>query len=73
MLITLFSVYQMPTFRAYNSKKPVPGHDYAEMRGAIPKKLEVRVNYFEPILVLIYFGLFPQQLIHDSLNETASD
>ncbi|KIM82320.1 hypothetical protein PILCRDRAFT_820709 [Piloderma croceum F 1598] len=33
-------VTAMPTFHAYNSKSPNPGHDYAEMRGAVPKKLE---------------------------------
>jgi len=58
MLITLCSVHQMPTFHVYNSKSPSPGHDYAEMRGAAPKKLEVSVGYFEPILVVIYLGFF---------------
>jgi len=34
----------MPTFHVYNSKSPSPGHDYAEMRGAAPKKLEQLVH-----------------------------
>jgi len=29
----------MPTFRAYNSKNPNAGKDYAEEKGAIPAKL----------------------------------
>jgi thioredoxin 1 len=32
---------QMPTFRAYNGKNPLPEKDYAEQKGAIPARLEV--------------------------------
>jgi len=30
----------MPTFRAYNSKNPIPEKDYSEEKGAIPAKLQ---------------------------------
>jgi len=33
-------VTAMPTFRAYNTKNPSPGKDYAEERGAVPAKLQ---------------------------------
>jgi len=37
-------VSSMPTFRAYNSKNPIPDKDYAEQKGAIPAKLEKLIH-----------------------------
>ena len=48
-----YSNHQMPTFRAYHSKQSTPGEDYAEIKGAVPVKLEVRI-YFEVTHVLIH-------------------
>ena len=48
----------MPTFRAYNAKNADPTKDYTEQKGAIPAKLDVSVDYFEPTVGLIRLGCF---------------